>query len=421
MSGNFPLTIETPSAIAEQVLGRLFYGQDLKELETYRDRVERVTVGDITRVSRDSSSSPISSRSCSSATRRRLSTDSRRWASRDFERIPLAAARPELADAQAHLAGRPRTTAASSGAAPRVIATSEAGHRVMISCGEASGDLYAGALVRALTRDRAGRRGVRVRRRPAARGRRRSHRRLRRLLGHRTGRSARACCRDRGRCCSRSREAARERRPDVFVAIDFPDFNFRLLPSMKALGVPIVYYVSPQLWAWRPRRLETIRRYGRSHARDLSVRGRDLRAGRRARRVRRASAGRPGARDAAARGCSCARWDSIPAGPVLALLPGSRPNELRLVLPVLAAAAPLIGARVPACSSWSRARRRSTTRCSSRSGRMRAAGLSVGVASRGDRRCAGRGGRRRHGVGHGDRAGGAARHADGDRLPAVGG
>jgi zinc protease len=53
MSGSFPLTIETPSAIAEQVLGRLFYGQDLKDLETYRDRVEKITVGDITRVSRE--------------------------------------------------------------------------------------------------------------------------------------------------------------------------------------------------------------------------------------------------------------------------------------------------------------------------------------------------------------------------------
>jgi len=53
MSGNFPLTIETPSAIAEQVLGRLFYGQDPKDLETYRDRVDRVTVGDISRVTRE--------------------------------------------------------------------------------------------------------------------------------------------------------------------------------------------------------------------------------------------------------------------------------------------------------------------------------------------------------------------------------
>ena len=53
MEGSFPLTIETPSAIAEQVLGRLFYGQDLKDLETYRERVDKVTVGDIPRVSRE--------------------------------------------------------------------------------------------------------------------------------------------------------------------------------------------------------------------------------------------------------------------------------------------------------------------------------------------------------------------------------
>lgn len=53
MSGNFPLSIETPAAIAEQVLARLFYGQDLKDLETYRERVDRVTVGDVTRVSRE--------------------------------------------------------------------------------------------------------------------------------------------------------------------------------------------------------------------------------------------------------------------------------------------------------------------------------------------------------------------------------
>jgi zinc protease len=50
VAGNFPLTIETPGAIAEQVLTELFYGLDPKELETYRDRVDQVTVGDIHRV-----------------------------------------------------------------------------------------------------------------------------------------------------------------------------------------------------------------------------------------------------------------------------------------------------------------------------------------------------------------------------------
>ena len=53
MAGNFPLTIETSSAIAEQVLMRLFYGQDPSEIETYLDRVARVTPADIQRVARE--------------------------------------------------------------------------------------------------------------------------------------------------------------------------------------------------------------------------------------------------------------------------------------------------------------------------------------------------------------------------------
>jgi len=52
MAGNFPLTIETPSAIAAQVLNQLFYGLSLDELETYRDQVDQVTVADIQRVAK---------------------------------------------------------------------------------------------------------------------------------------------------------------------------------------------------------------------------------------------------------------------------------------------------------------------------------------------------------------------------------
>jgi CheY-like chemotaxis protein len=49
-------------------------------------------------------------------------------------------------------------------------------------------------------------------------------------------------------------------RPDVFVAVDFPDFNFRLAAAVRKLGVPVVYYISPQLWAWRRGRMKTMRR-----------------------------------------------------------------------------------------------------------------------------------------------------------------
>lgn len=53
LTGSFPLTIETPSAIALQILNAVFYGLDLSELEDFRDRVNAVTVDDIQRVARE--------------------------------------------------------------------------------------------------------------------------------------------------------------------------------------------------------------------------------------------------------------------------------------------------------------------------------------------------------------------------------
>jgi zinc protease len=53
LTGSFPLTIETPSAIALQVLNAVFYGLDLEELQTYRERVNAVTPDDIQRVARE--------------------------------------------------------------------------------------------------------------------------------------------------------------------------------------------------------------------------------------------------------------------------------------------------------------------------------------------------------------------------------
>jgi zinc protease len=53
LAGNFPLTIETPGAIAQQVLAHLFYGLDPGEIETYRERVEKATTMDIQRVARE--------------------------------------------------------------------------------------------------------------------------------------------------------------------------------------------------------------------------------------------------------------------------------------------------------------------------------------------------------------------------------
>jgi lipid-A-disaccharide synthase len=54
---------------------------------------------------------------------------------------------------------------------------------------------------------------------------------------------------------------AKELKPDAVILIDSPDFNLRLAPRIKQLDLPVVYYVSPQLWAWREGRVEQIRKY----------------------------------------------------------------------------------------------------------------------------------------------------------------
>jgi lipid-A-disaccharide synthase len=50
----------------------------------------------------------------------------------------------------------------------------------------------------------------------------------------------------------------RRERPDVAVLIDFPDVNFRLAKHLRKAGVPVLWFVSPQLWAWKRRRLRWV-------------------------------------------------------------------------------------------------------------------------------------------------------------------
>lgn len=53
--------------------------------------------------------------------------------------------------------------------------------------------------------------------------------------------------------------AARIRRPDAVVLVDFPDFNLKLAKALKRLGIKVIYYISPQIWAWRQYRQRTIK------------------------------------------------------------------------------------------------------------------------------------------------------------------
>jgi lipid-A-disaccharide synthase len=57
------------------------------------------------------------------------------------------------------------------------------------------------------------------------------------------------------------KQSIRDRRPDVAVLIDFPEVHFRLAKDLHRMGIPVVYFVSPQLWAWKKHRIQLVRKY----------------------------------------------------------------------------------------------------------------------------------------------------------------
>ncbi len=216
--------------------------------------------------------------------------------------------------------------------------------RVMISCGEPSGDLYAAGLVEALRArvpdvDVFGFGGHRLEAAGA------------RLIGHFAGLSVTGLT-EAVRVIPRSYamlrrlvDAARTLQPDVFVAVDFPDFNFRLMASLHQLGVPVVYYISPQLWAWRAGRMTSMQKYV-DRVLVIFPFEADLyeRAG-----VPVEFVGHPLVelmRPAEPR-ASFLQRHGLADAPTVALLPGSRPNEVTRTIPTLAAALPLMVARIP--------------------------------------------------------------------------
>lgn len=215
----------------------------------------------------------------------------------------------------------------------------------MISCGEPSGDLYAGALASEILKIEpaaviTGFGGDRLRAAGAS------------LVGDFSGLSVTGLL-EVARVLPRTYATYRRlvadaaaTRPDVFVAIDFPDFNFTLGRALRKLGVPIVYYISPQLWAWRAGRMKTMKRlvdrvlvifpFEEQIYKDAGVPVQWV--------------GHPLFDVAAApapREQFLASVGLDPGRPVVALLPGSRRNELHAILPDLARAALLIRARLP--------------------------------------------------------------------------
>ena len=215
----------------------------------------------------------------------------------------------------------------------------------MISCGEASGDLYAGALAAELRRRDAACRvigfgGDRLRAAGAE------------LVGEYRGlavtgltEALRVLPRSYG-MYRRLLARARAERPDVFVAVDFPDFNFRVAAALHRLGIPVVYYVGPQMWAWRPKRVHAMARFV---SKVLVIFPFETEFYERA-RIPVEFVGHPLVdlmHVSQPREPFLESLGLSPGAPTLAVLPGSRINEVRTTVPVLADALPLIRTCVP--------------------------------------------------------------------------
>lgn len=143
------------------------------------------------------------------------------------------------------------------------------------------------------------------------------------------------------------RAQAVRRRPDAVILVDFPDFNLRLASSLKKRGLKIIYYISPQLWAWKRGRLRTI---NRSVDRLLSILPFEEQFFRENGFDRVTYVGSPIASDVKA---NLGREEFFlkhfldPRSPLVALLPGSRKVEMKYVAPELVSAARLMAARNP--------------------------------------------------------------------------
>lgn len=130
------------------------------------------------------------------------------------------------------------------------------------------------------------------------------------------------------------RTLLRQKRPDLLICVDYKEFNFRLARTARSLGIKVLFYVSPQVWAWRPGR---VRSYGRiidhmavifpfevpfyqKHHIPVTFVGHPL--------VGKVKANLP-------RNDALNQFGLSRLLPVVGLLPGSRTQEVRQLLPVM--------------------------------------------------------------------------------------
>lgn len=154
-------------------------------------------------------------------------------------------------------------------------------------------------------------------------------------------------------------ERVRREKPDCIVLIDYPGFNIRFAKAAHKLGIPVVYYISPQVWAWKRKRLDTIAQVVRKMLvifpfeeelyRDKGVDcvyvGHPL-ADQIAQYIRPTSHASTIPGNAAPQ-CGSSFASKAPNKFVIGLLPGSREQEIRRIAPVMAEVGAGILAKYP--------------------------------------------------------------------------
>jgi len=131
-------------------------------------------------------------------------------------------------------------------------------------------------------------------------------------------------------------------KPDLLILIDFPDFNFHVAAVAKKLNIPILYYISPQIWAWRQNRVKKIKQlvdhmavilpfeapFYHEHNVPVTFVGHPLLDGILPKLSRQSST-------------------TQSKEPIIGLLPGSREKEVSTLLPVMIGAAKIIKQHLP--------------------------------------------------------------------------
>ncbi len=160
---------------------------------------------------------------------------------------------------------------------------------------------------------------------------------------------------------------AKEEKPDLLICVDYKEFNFQLARAAKAAGIKVLFYVSPQVWAWRPGR---VKKYGaavdhmavifpfevpfyEAHNIPVTYVGHPL-AGKVVPTLSKAEALQEfGLDDLSPMGIShltplFQRGETVSeTDPIIGLLPGSRANEIKRLLPVILETVELLASRFP--------------------------------------------------------------------------